>query len=270
MTAPPAESRIRLWLATRADDDMLRGLFAVMLVATLTVAGLDYHVLMQASAKNAPAQSPGLPGGWPAAEPLPPRRGGEEGRPAPLRRPDASLQGRMRFDLQADGRLIATGTIMPGSADEFAAEVAKRGGYVKTVALHSPGGSLGDALAMGRLIRERGFATEVGGGGYCASACPLVFAGGVERRAGTEAAIGVHRAVAVSATPLRDAEAMEEGQRISATCQKYLREMGIDLAVWIHAMETPNDQLYYFKPDELMALKLATAVGNGKARTAGR
>ena len=41
-----------------------------------------------------------------------------------------------------------------------------------------------DALAMGRLIREKKFATEVEANRYCASSCPLMFVGGTERRAG--------------------------------------------------------------------------------------
>ena len=74
----------------------------------------------------------------------------------------------------------------------------KRRDYVKTVVLNSPGGSVGDALAMGRLIRESKLATEVEAGKFCASSCPLVFVGGVERR-GDKAAIGVHQVFA--ATP---------------------------------------------------------------------
>ena len=108
-------------------------------------------------------------------------------------RGDERLRAAMAFDLVGDGRLIAVGTIRPGTAKAFAAEIAKRGGYVKTVVLHSPGGSVGDALEMGRLIRQKNFSTEVENGGYCASSCPLVFAGGVERRAGDGAAIGVHQ-----------------------------------------------------------------------------
>jgi len=38
------------------------------------------------------------------------------------------------------------------------------GDYIKTVVLNSPGGSIDDALAMGRLIREKKFATEVEAG----------------------------------------------------------------------------------------------------------
>jgi len=32
-------------------------------------------------------------------------------------------------------------------------------------------------------------------------------------------------------------------------------------------MATPNDQLYYFRPDELLALKLATATDDSRARS---
>ncbi len=52
---------------------------------------------------------------------------------------------------------------------------------------------------------------------------------------------------------------MNNAQRISAQCQRYLRDMGVDSQVWVHAMETPKDELFYFKADELLSLKLATA-----------
>jgi hypothetical protein len=218
-----------------------------------------------------PEQAWSAPGvDQPSATPLPPRRGTEHDRGAPARRIDEALRARMTFDLQSDGRLLATGTIEPGTAEIFAAEIAKRGSYVNSVVLHSPGGSVTDALAMGRLIRQKKFATEVEGASYCASSCPLVFAGGVERRAADKAAIGVHQVTAFrkdagGLTELTGASGMDSAQRISAECQKYLREMGIDLQVWLHAMETPKEQLYYFKPDELLGLKLATQHGKAAA-----
>jgi hypothetical protein len=154
---------------------------------------------------------------------------------------------------------------MPGTAKAFADEVEKRGSYIKTVVLQSPGGSVRDALAMGRLIRKSKFATEVEAGRYCASSCPLVFAGGVERRAGDKAAIGVHQVSALANENFTGADGMDNAQQISALCQKYLRDMGIDLEVWVHAMETPRDELYYFKPDELLSLKLATQASDPKS-----
>jgi hypothetical protein len=35
--------------------------------------------------------------------------------------------------------------------------------------------------------------------------------------------------------------------------------MGIDLQVWVHAMETPKDRLFVFTPEELKTFKLVTA-----------
>ena len=255
------------WLGGTPDDDVLRWLYRALLVATLAVLVLDYTDFQDVVAERTAA----LPTTeQPSAQPLParPKEGGR--RAAPLRQTDAKLRDKMTFELVGGGRLVATGTIRPGTADVFAAEVAKRGSYIKTVTLQSPGGSVQDALAMGRLIREKKFATEVEAGKYCASSCPLLFAGGVERRAGDKAAIGVHQVSAAGQAELSQANAMENAQRISATAQKYLRDMGVDLAVWVHAMETPSDELYYFTPAELLELKLATAVDGPQPRSAKR
>jgi hypothetical protein len=184
---------------------------------------------------------------------------GGDRRLVPLRPPDARLAQPMTFELVGGGRLLATGTITPGISKAFAAEIERRGDYVKTVVLDSPGGSVADALAIGRLIRARKFATEVEAGKYCASSCPLVLAGGIERRAGERAIIGVHQIAAIKSAangPPRDD--MSIAQNISARCQRYLDDMGVSLQVWVHAMETPHDKLFVFKPDELKSLALVT------------
>jgi hypothetical protein len=257
-------SALQRWLGGTPDDDVLRWLYRGLIAATIAVVVLDYADIQDAVAERTAA----LPSTeQPSAQPLParPDQGGRRG--APLRTTDAKLRDKMTFDLAADGRLMATGTITPGIAQDFATEVGKRGSYVKTVVLQSPGGSVQDALAMGRLIRSKNFNTEVEAGRYCASSCPLVFAGGVERRAGDKAAIGVHQVFAATAE-LSGSDGMENAQRISALVQKYLRDMGVDLGVWVHAMETPREQLYYLKPAELLELKLATVADGGKAATA--
>jgi hypothetical protein len=250
-------ARFKAWLSDRPDDFILRKLYAVMIAGTVTVLALDYLEL-SGLREQVTAAIPEISTEVPAALP-------GDGNPiiTPFRRPDGALAEKMTFDLQADGKLRATGTIQPGTAKAFAAEVAKRGSYIKTVVLHSPGGSVTDALEMGRLIRKKNFATEVEAGRYCASSCPLVFAGGVDRHAGEKATIGVHQVSAMGPGG-SSAGNMADAQRISAVCQKYLREMGVDLQVWTHAMETPAQKLYAFKKDELLALKLATNIG-GKA-----
>ena len=248
-------ARFKAWLSDRPDDFILRKVFALMIAGTVTVLALDYVELSglreQVAASIPDISTDALPAALPS-----------DGEPTvgPLRQPDGPLAAAMKFELVADGRLRATGTIQPGTAKIFADEVEKRGGYIKTIVLHSPGGSVTDALAMGRLIRKKNFTTQVEAGRYCASSCPLVFAGGVERRAGERATIGVHQVSALA--PLgASAGGMAEAQRISAVCQKYLREMGVDLEVWTRAMETPKEKLYAFKRGELLTLKLVTEAG---------
>ena len=263
MSLLPASLRTRLerWLQRNPDDTVLRWLLGIMLVTTASVLALDFVELNGRAPEQLPAATtaPEV-----SAEPSPQPREPEVERRTAGRPIDGALKAKMTFDLVGDGRLIAVGTIERGTAEAFAAEIAKRGAYVKTVVLHSPGGSVPDALRMGRLIRQKKFATEVEGGRLCASSCPLVFAGGVERRAGEKAAIGVHQVFAATPPGTTGSKGLDAAQRVSAECQRYLRDMGVDLQVWMHAMETPREELYYFKPDELLALKLATQRGSAK------
>ncbi|MDO9411239.1 MAG: hypothetical protein Q7T81_01515 [Pseudolabrys sp.] len=261
---------IQRWLGATPENDVLRWMYRGLLVATVAVLVLDYTDL----GKRAETRTAALPSDapfpeQPSATPLPQTQRGGEKRAAPVQEANARLRDKMTFELAADGRLIATGTIYPGTAARFAEEVEKRGSYVKTVVLQSPGGSVQDALAMGKLIRAKNFSTEVENGRYCASSCPLVFAGGVERKAGPKSAIGVHQVSAATTREMTGAAGMENAQRVSAECQSYLRSMGIDLGVWVRAMETPPDELFYFKSEELLELKLATGVSGKSAVKAG-
>ena len=261
--------RFQAWLADNPDDDVLRFIFRTVVVVTIAVlgadlAGMNGWINPIDSKPDAPASpslsSPSL--SLPSLS-LPsilaPLMPGGDRRLSPIPQTDGALGKPMTFELVGGGKLMATGTITPGISAAFAAEVAKRADYIKTVVLNSPGGSVSDALAMGRLIREKKFATEVEANKYCASSCPLMFMGGVERRAGDKAAIGVHQVFAMaSADNTAPRDDMSEAQRISAKCQRYLGDMGINLQVWVHAMETPKDRLFIFKPDELKSLNLVT------------
>src|SRR3954463_7355567 len=199
--------RFHHWLADNPDEAMLRWIFRSVVTATIAVLAVDlasqsgwirYPDAVAAPAEFKQAIPESAPGALPSI--LSPLLPGGDRRTTPLPQPDGALAKPMAFELTGSGRLMATGTITPGIFESFAAEVGKRGDYIKTVVLHSPGGSVTDALAMGRLIREKKFATEVEAGKYCASSCPLVFAGGVERRAGDRAAIGVHQVATMAST----------------------------------------------------------------------
>jgi hypothetical protein len=96
---------------------------------------------------------------------------------------------------------------MPGTGAAFAKAIANLRDRRLPVLVSSGGGSLADAAAMGRLIRQKRLAVAVAraliekcpararacpqpkgqaitGGAKCASACPFILAGGVERFVG--------------------------------------------------------------------------------------
>jgi hypothetical protein len=259
--------RLHAWLSDNPDEAVLRSIFRGTVTVTVAVLAADLAGqngwITWPDPMTSPAEirqtSPSLDLPSIAPSILAPLLPGGDRRATPLLQPEGVLAKPMTFELVGGGKLMATGTITPGISENFAAEIGKRGDYIKTVVLNSPGGSVADAMAMGRLIRESKFATEVGAGKYCASSCPLVFAGGVERRSGDKAVIGVHQVAALSspaAIVVRDE--MGVAQNISARCQRYLGDMGVNLQVWVHAMETPHDKLFVFKPEELKSLNLMT------------
>jgi hypothetical protein len=259
--------RFHVWLLDHADDAILRWIFrgfVLVIIAMLAaeLASSQGWIIYPNAVATPPELQPGSPTlNLPNLVPrvLAPLLPGGDKRLSPLPEPTGALAAPMTFDLVSGNKLIATGSITPGISQSFAAEVGRHSEYIKTVVLNSPGGSVTDALAMGRLIRERKFATEVEAGKYCVSSCPLMFAGGLERRAGDRATIGVHQVAAIGSAangPPRDE--MSIAQNISARCQRYLADMGVSLQVWVHAMETPHDRLFVFKPDELKSLNIVT------------
>lgn len=168
------------------------------------------------------------------------------------------VAGRMTFTIDDDGTIAAVGRIEPGTAQEFATLLKSSEGTAKRVWLHSSGGSLSDALAMGRAIRQAKLDTAVPDNAYCASSCPLVLAAGVSRAAGRKTWIGVHQVYTLPSQSGTIHEGLANAQRISAECQDYLAEMGADPRLWIHAMKTAKDRLYVFTPKELANYKLVT------------
>src|ERR1700722_10998643 len=151
--------------------------------------------------------------------------------------------------------LSAEGRIQPGTAKTFADAVANLKGRRLPILIHSPGGSVADAGAMGELIRAKGLAvavartlitncpeasprcpdapgTAITGGAICASACVLVLAGGVERLAGPSARIGVHQiTTVVSETEglahLKSTRKIYEQKGVDAEVEAYLAAMGV-------------------------------------------
>ena len=52
---------------------------------------------------------------------------------------------------------------------------------------------------------------------------------------------------------------MSDAQATTARISRHLAEMGVDPALWLHALDTPPQALYYFSPEELAKYRLVTA-----------
>ncbi len=88
--------------------------------------------------------------------------------------------------------VTVVGEILPNDFDKFrdaTASITKA-----LVGFSSKGGSVLDAISIGRLIRLKNFATVVVDGDRCASACALAWLGGTRRFMGRTALIGFHAA----------------------------------------------------------------------------
>ncbi|KKC33462.1 ATP-dependent Clp protease proteolytic subunit [Devosia psychrophila] len=244
-------------IAAVDDGNILRVAFFALLAGTASVLFVDFRELTESEgAALAVPMQPILP-------PFNPDGPADGANPNVTTSPQL-LEQPLEIALGTGGELKLTGSIDVGSAERFADEIEARGEYVQTVVLDSPGGSVMDALAIGSLIHDNGLATKVAAGSLCASSCPIIFASGAERIASTEAAIGVHQIYAAAlGGDAQDAmrvagTAMSGAQTTTAEIITHLTKTGVDPALWLHALETPPDRLYYFTPEEMTRLKLVT------------
>ncbi|WP_415920001.1 hypothetical protein [Tateyamaria sp. SN6-1] len=143
------------------------------------------------------------------------------------------------------------GGIEAGDADRIIDQLTSAQPAPETLILQSPGGSVQDALTLGRHLRSAGIATQMLSGEYCYSACPYVLAAGATRDIHPDASVGVHQHYFGENTLLPAAFAVEDIQRGQGEVMTYLDEMGIDPLVMTHALSTPPDQIYVLLPEEL-------------------
>lgn len=263
--------RVERLIRAIPEGAVLRGVFVALLVIAGSIAFLDYRQLAEASADRErisrtepmPLARP-EPGDQvrpylPRTIPVAPDRGVPSlpGWDGPV--DGEAMAERMRFVAGPDGAISAIGQIEIGTAGDFRDFLASpEAAGARTLYLHSPGGAVDDAMFMARELRDRRLSTMVPADGYCASACPLVLAGGLTRKAGQGAWVGVHQVYALPLSDVsRDIDRSIAGvQETIARCQELLVAMGVDPAVWIKAMQTPADSLYVLTRDELIAFRM--------------
>jgi len=206
--------------------------------------------------------------------------------------------------------ISAEGKIVTGSADALERTLNASGGRRLPIAINSAGGAVNDAMAMGRLIRAKRLAVVVAHttltpcpkgaktcndakgvveshGAYCASACTLALAGGIERYVSPQSYVGVHQMTEViQQTQVRKLYKVRYlkfagiklelsrhfvGQQTSTTTAKlaandavdydvadYFAEMGVADPVMKLTMTTPSKSIHWMTADELRLSHLAT------------
>ncbi len=182
--------------------------------------------------------------------------------------------------------LSVEGRIEPGAAKRFADAIANLKGRRLPILIHSPGGSVADAGAMGELIRAKGLAVAVArtliancpeaapkcadgpgkaitGGATCASACVLVLAGGVERLAAPSARIGVHQVTTVVSeveglAHLKSTRKFYEQRGVDAAVEAYFTATGVGEPVMTLMRKTWAASIRWLSPAELKDSHLAT------------
>ncbi|MDS1136787.1 COG3904 family protein [Nitratireductor indicus] len=253
-TDSPARRDNRQRFRWRGDATLIEAALVGALIGATVVLGMSLRDLVDRRGGLWPSEPT-----RPVAE-IPVEKPAEQRRPSTASRPLRLVPGSghaMKLSLEQGGKLIVSGTIEQGAAGRFRDELETRGRTIGTIVLDSPGGSLGDAMAMARLIRDRGLATQVKAGGTCASSCPLVLAGGVKRTVEVGASVSIHQFYATHAqeTP---AQAMADAQLVTARISRHLSTMGVDPALWLHALDTPPQRLYRLTGEELQAYRLTT------------
>lgn len=143
------------------------------------------------------------------------------------------------------------GAIRDGDAERMIGQLDRADPAPETLIVQSPGGSVADALALGRYLNAEGIDTAMLTGEFCYSACPYLLAGGATRDIAPDASIGVHQHYFGENSLLPAFVAVEDIQRGQGEVMTYLQEMGIDPLVMQHALTTPPNEIYILLPDEL-------------------
>ena len=181
-----------------------------------------------------------------------------DGNPARPFQSTGDMPSRLLFTVEGD-TVILTGQIAPGDADRFAdfrESTLRTFGQAK---LNSPGGSVYDALSIGRQLRESEMNTVMTATDICLSACPYILAGGVTRTVAEDAQVGVHQHFFDANIALPAFIAVEDIQRGQGEVMAYLDDMGVDTRLMQHALVTPPDEIYVLLPEQLAEYNMTTA-----------
>lgn len=110
-----------------------------------------------------------------------------------------------------------------------------------------PGGDLDEAIKLGQLIYDLGFATLVDGGDECASACALLWLSGTTLYMVEGAKIGFHQAYEAAG-----AASIVGNARVG----HYLAQVGLEASVVDYVMSSEPDGITWLEPRIAEAIDL--------------
>jgi hypothetical protein len=182
--------------------------------------------------------------------------------------------------------IAAEGKIDVGAAQRLRRLLTKLGARRPPIYFHSPGGSVVGSIALGRLIRARKLEASVAHTvpfgcdrdkpweksceaqkrsgqelrsefdptrAMCNSACVYALAGGVVRVVPPGIKLGIHDVGLDPAKgPLPGAVAVKAKRSVHLQIQEYLRDMGIDQALFTATVAVPNNSKRFLEREELV------------------
>jgi hypothetical protein len=240
----------------------ITGVLAVQLAIALFLMGSDLfraipHIAWPSSQPR--FDTPVIPGDQtrrynPRDTPL---RQPSEGNPERPYRSTGDMPARLAFERSGE-TLTLTGQIAQGDAERFKDYLDANPATPAMIRLNSPGGSVQDALEIGRHLRAAEVATVMGAGDICLSACPYILASGLSRNIHNDAQVGVHQHYFGTNSALPAFLAVEDIQRGQGEVMAYLNDMGVDPLIMRHALVTPPDEIYVLLPEQLTDYKMDT------------
>jgi hypothetical protein len=127
--------------------------------------------------------------------------------------------GAVAATIEAEGNTIEiNGQIELGDFDKFVAKLIAHP-ETKTISLSSGGGVVNDAIQIGRLIRQKKYATFVPSGKRCGSACIFIWAAGIPRQLDPSGRLYIHC--------VYDRKTLECLEGINGRLMNYLKFMGM-------------------------------------------
>ena len=214
--------------------------------------------------------------------------------------------------------IAAEGEITSATPAQFRKVLKQLGKRKLPVLLQSPGGNVDAALEIGRMLRKAkldvtvsGIAYEgcaphlktcrppeadkglyrgmPNGLGYCASACPLILAGGVNRLAAADAGIGLHqirttwtrehvryletyrlqngkkKVISRKVVSRKNKSYTKDGldKRLTKMLTAYLREMGVSPAMLEDMEKAPHSEMNWLRPQRAREVSLVTSHDTG-------